>query len=797
MSNEFSYDAVVSHLSSQSDAIGRLAQDSGAFAAAVAAFESKDPDAFRWVLNHQEMLPYCELICHWVRVKMCVLRCFEVCGLPQEKVPEVNLQRFARAIVQLASNEKLLRRVVDAVSCGDGDDYRAAINELKLNDYCHLLCHWVCAIIFRRVCERICTPIREPLADPASEIRAASRGFSKLLENEKALQEISKAAVALDCGLLGSSIQAAGFGPWCETICCWICVWWCAYACREVCGVPDPIRIEVDEIEEARNFALAARKLAASPRELGELVKAVRNRDAKAYGEIVARYGLRPYCYQLCAWVCSGICYEFCICVCPPELYPWFTSIGAYDYLAQVDSALPATGLTNSETRAFFDTLRLNGILTQELGGLPMEYRFEYQPITVVTTKLAAAITASALDTSINVTGSVGFPAAPFNAVIGGANGSYEIVTVTAGPPGTAWTVVRAQKGTVPLAAVAGATITTGAVASGAWTPVPIAWVAPTQIGKLEVGSPPFPEYWIGTPVSPPGPPPPPVLAVGTLGGWIQVPQGANVSLNGDMINLISTSLPSFPAADETGVTAGNHANRPLTTDHCFGLRMRVRQQGKLPETDGGTCAVVAIDNTLYNNVNHHPDWDGGVRGPEYAVVMVDIAELQTENTTIAASSNGQTLPQPTINVASTAGFPSSGTIAVATSAGTVPVNYTGITATSFTGCTGGTGTMSTGGFVNACADVSDSLTVLFTASHPNLGPVGIRMDGPGGPYSFTLPTPIPETGDWFGTAINGFKLSDLIPCAYLVTLSVTPLLTTGDVNIQSFYDQIAFCKTS
>ena len=78
MSNEFSYDAVVSHLGSQSDAIGRLAQDSGAFAAAVAAFESKDPDAFRWVLNHQEMLPYCELICYWVRVKMCVLRCFEV-----------------------------------------------------------------------------------------------------------------------------------------------------------------------------------------------------------------------------------------------------------------------------------------------------------------------------------------------------------------------------------------------------------------------------------------------------------------------------------------------------------------------------------------------------------------------------------------------------------------------------------------------------------------------------------------------------------------------------------------------
>ena len=46
-----------------------------------------------------------------------------------------------RAVVQLASNETLLRRVVDAVACGDGDDYRAAIAELKLNEFCYLICH--------------------------------------------------------------------------------------------------------------------------------------------------------------------------------------------------------------------------------------------------------------------------------------------------------------------------------------------------------------------------------------------------------------------------------------------------------------------------------------------------------------------------------------------------------------------------------------------------------------------------------------------------------------------------------
>lgn len=69
-------------------------------------------------------------------------------------------------------------------------------------------------------------------------------------------------------------------------------------------------------------------------------------------------------------------------------------------------------------------------------------------------------------------------------------------------------------------------------------------------------------------------------------------------------------------------------------------------------------------------------------------------------NTTITAGSNGASLPQGTINVVSTTGFPTSGTIYVTTSTGTFPVAYTGTTATTFTGCTGGSGVMSTGGAV-------------------------------------------------------------------------------------------------
>lgn len=77
------------------------------------------------------------------------------------------------------------------------------------------------------------------------------------------------------------------------------------------------------------------------------------------------------------------------------------------------------------------------------------------------------------------------------------------------------------------------------------------------------------------------------------------------------------------------------------------------------------------------------------------------VAYTSIINTVIAAGSNGQVLPQATINVSSTTGFPTSGTINVTTSSNVQQVvTYTGVTATSFTGCSGGSGTMTTGNLV-------------------------------------------------------------------------------------------------
>ena len=85
--------------------------------------------------------------------------------------------------------------------------------------------------------------------------------------------------------------------------------------------------------------------------------------------------------------------------------------------------------------------------------------------------------------------------------------------------------------------------------------------------------------------------------------------------------------------------------------------------------------------------------------------------------TTIASASNAKVLPQGTITVASTSGFPSSyNGLTVQSSAGPQPVYcYGTTTSTTFTSCSGGTGTMSTGGLITTAAPDRFDVYTLIT----------------------------------------------------------------------------------
>jgi len=106
-----------------------------------------------------------------------------------------------------------------------------------------------------------------------------------------------------------------------------------------------------------------------------------------------------------------------------------------------------------------------------------------------------------------------------------------------------------------------------------------------------------------------------------------------------------------------------------------------------------GASPFVTINNTTIA---------AGSNGQSLPAGTINVASTTTATTTVAVGSNNTPLPQATINVASTTGFATSGSIYVTTGQGIQLVTYTGTTSTTFTGCSGGFGYMVTGNAVTA-----------------------------------------------------------------------------------------------
>ena len=76
-------------------------------------------------------------------------------------------------------------------------------------------------------------------------------------------------------------------------------------------------------------------------------------------------------------------CVELCVADNPivTEPYPVFRYVGGYNFLNNIDSLPLGDGKTTADDRAFYSTIRLNGIISKKLNGNPMEYRFEWKEL--------------------------------------------------------------------------------------------------------------------------------------------------------------------------------------------------------------------------------------------------------------------------------------------------------------------------------------------------------------------------------------------------------------------------------
>lgn len=280
--------------------------------------------------------------------------------------------------------------------------------------------------------------------------------------------------------------------------------------------------------------------------------------------------------------------------------------------------------------------------------------------------------------------------------------------------------------------------------ALGAYTQIPLAEIAQTNIGTWEhfTGD---PGNWVETKdyilkgAAGPGTLVPQV----TPDGWVRVPQentvfaaAGNFVPNGNFIALVSPMLRAFGVIDESAVQAGETAGPPNATlgrVFFFSLRLKLREAFAF-----GGAPVPGSEQV------------GGT--------CIRLAVMNTLYDNVAK--NGSWVPH--------------------TVDGQLGVASLDIVELAGAGCT----------------EITNSLTVKYTAAHPNLGTFSIGMIGPGGPYTFN-PVLGGTTDNRFGTATNNFNIADLEDCAYIVRLSVNILLTTGDSSPDPIGDEVAFCKNT
>lgn len=180
---------------------------------------------------------------------------------------------------------------------------------------------------------------------------------------------------------------------------------------------------------------------------------------------------------------------------------------------------------------------------------------------------------------------------------------------------------------------------------------------------------------------------------------------------------------------------------------------------------------------------------------------IISVGTISSVNTTITGSSDAVSLPTGTINVVSTAGFPTSGALYVTTTNGPQVVIYTNTTGTSFTGCTLGTGVMHTGNPVvslftvvlPSSPDTGDLYTVKDANGSLNSNNIlvqgnGINIDGLANVLlttNYTQATFVYNGSTWISSLAN-----NLIPNGFSSTVNVTSGASTTVVG----FDELILC---
>jgi hypothetical protein len=434
------------------EALAKVVGDEAAFRLLVGSYRAQDYELFHELLARFELVDRCALVCSWLCAKECVLLCFKLCGPPLADLPSLSLREFAEITAKLTADRDLLGRLAGAVIEQDERSFKAIVERLDLQRFCHYICHWICSVRCRLVCDLLCSPDRPFYLVGCSHLvdalQQAGTAVARLAADPRTLAQVEKGVLARDCDLVRVALERAGYQGICHWICHWACAWRCVRVCLLLCRqFPiTPIEREYVEIHE---FAKATASLAQRPELVMRLLEALDAENVDAYVDLVKRLGFERYCHQLCFWLCRLVCRRFCWCVCPPPRpRPWFTHVGHFHIYGDID---PASGLTNKQVLGhggpnygFFGCLELRGFCPLDSPTAPgsaMRYRFLYErggSRTALTGSLLCPVIVGSRTIFWDVNGT-GLEETFQTIMIAGSGATPDPTPTPVLPPGTPW----------------------------------------------------------------------------------------------------------------------------------------------------------------------------------------------------------------------------------------------------------------------------------------------------------------------------------------------------------------------
>jgi hypothetical protein len=644
-----------------------------------------------------------------------------------------DLLKEAGVVAQLAKGEKTFLNSYEAFRAGDRKAFRTALKRLKLVPHCHRVCEWIRIKECLFLCLDLCGP---PNVAERPNPRVLADAIVRITSDEELVTELAQAVEKRDRAAFQRIVKAQKLEPICHLFCHWVCYVHYELICRWVCDLELDVRPSL--VEELQTAGRALRMLVKNREAFDEAVAASEAGDADKFNGVLEKYGLLPFCRWICFFFCSWRCVLVCLTLCrrlplePIErpLQEAFAFAKETAKLAQQPAAL-------ERLSAAVGAGDVQGFVS-----IVEELKLQRYCIQLChwVCFLRCRRFCICLPTGLK----------PEFTSIGGLD---YLTDVNSTAPGNGLTIADGRAFTdlagKPLEKPVPSLRLNGVLpeklsgspmeyrfefcTTNATGGSPSAWkpVLPVQIAPTMIG------HWqpiIGPTkrvwVNHPAPPAGDIVISVAADGWIKVPQ-----------------------------------------DNIFGNFSQNGNQIDLISSSLAAFPSKDESGVITGNAPAHPLVQDSHFGLRMRARKVGVPASEVDAGTcghIAVDNTYYDNVKPHPAWDGGAAFPPHQRA----------VRMVNIQELGSTGC----------------QKITNSLTVLFTAGHPNLGSASISMTGGGGTFPFTLPAP--GTGEWFGTATpNGWSVGSLQPCAYLVTLEITVLLTDGDNDPVPLYDQIAFCK--